>query len=444
LLTALTVNLLAGAPWETYRTEVEGAPERVRVTFTGQGVAWQRLNLAREGGAYTLAFRVRAVPAGRIRLAVTSADGGLSGGLSTVVAAEVDWRDVRYTFLARNASEGLRAPVLYADGYSGRVELEHVRLGEGLTPPAIPAPIEPVTPMPMRERSTGPGGGPPPRIAPFTRAPLSAANPRVPMVFPVLGNPRVRYDFNQDRGSHRHTGVDIVARKMTPIVAPFTGVLGFKRETFWVYGDNGYFALGTHLNDDLPGTNSNNAGPDYMFAPNLRPGDRVRQGQFIGYIGDSGWATGPHLHFELFDPQGRLLNPSASLRGAYRVKTPTPVLTDNPPPVSGLIRVDGCLRFLNESRSIASVRLVARQKPDRGVQVFTRPQLYQLRIPLRVIQELGGWDALRRIRPDRALTAYVTEDADKKGGEVRRLWIPSDDYTPRNWRNTYGSMPPFR
>ncbi len=44
------------------------------------------------------------------------------------------------------------------------------------------------------------------------------------------------------------------------------------------------------------------------FGPGVRRGARVQQKQVIGYVGSSGLATGPHLHFEVLR-QGRQINP---------------------------------------------------------------------------------------------------------------------------------------
>ena len=35
-----------------------------------------------------------------------------------------------------------------------------------------------------------------------------------------------------------------------------------------------------------------------MFAERLAQGQTVKQGDAIGYVGKTGWATGPHLHYE--------------------------------------------------------------------------------------------------------------------------------------------------
>ena len=44
------------------------------------------------------------------------------------------------------------------------------------------------------------------------------------------------------------------------------------------------------------------------LAPDIRQGARVAQGDVIGYVGQTGWATGPHLHYE-FRVNGEQRNP---------------------------------------------------------------------------------------------------------------------------------------
>ena len=57
------------------------------------------------------------------------------------------------------------------------------------------------------------------------------------------------------------------------------------------------------------------------FAPGLKKGSRVSQGETIAYVGATGWATGPHLHYE-FRINNQQVNPLS-------VALPTSVPLDN-------------------------------------------------------------------------------------------------------------------
>jgi murein DD-endopeptidase MepM/ murein hydrolase activator NlpD len=60
------------------------------------------------------------------------------------------------------------------------------------------------------------------------------------------------------------------------------------------------------------------------FATGIRKGRRVSQGETIGYVGSTGWATGPHLHYE-FRINGKPTNPLATKLAAASALAPLPL-----------------------------------------------------------------------------------------------------------------------
>lgn len=227
-----------------------------------------------------------------------------------------------------------------------------------------------------------------PPIPPYTKQHLPTERVTIPMVFPVINPTRWRSSYNEDWGSHRHTGCDLIAPKLSPVVAPFAGVLGFKPQTFWIVREDGWGCLGTHLNDDTPGTNDNKAHLDFMFAPNLVPGERVREGQLIGYVGDSGDADGPHLHFELHGPDG-MRDPAPSLKVARRLRAPLPFLPPEPN------RLEGCVRrFDAKTRRLTVLPL-------------TEPRYKTLVLSEAALVQLGGEAGLAALERNRIVSLSI-------------------------------------
>ena len=90
-----------------------------------------------------------------------------------------------------------------------------------------------------------------------------------------------------------HSGIDIAGTGYgSPVYAANNGTIEeFKNLGNTSYGkyivinhNNGYYTLYGHLSG---------------FASNLTVGMTVSRGDVIGYVGSSGWATGPHLHYEI-------------------------------------------------------------------------------------------------------------------------------------------------
>ena len=96
-----------------------------------------------------------------------------------------------------------------------------------------------------------------------------------------------------------HQGVDYGAPKGTPVNAVGDGVV---TRAGWGNGFGNMVVL--KHNSSLESMYSHLSG----FARGLKPGNRVRQGQIIGYVGSTGVATGPHLDFRL-KQNGKYVNP---------------------------------------------------------------------------------------------------------------------------------------
>jgi murein DD-endopeptidase MepM/ murein hydrolase activator NlpD len=96
-----------------------------------------------------------------------------------------------------------------------------------------------------------------------------------------------------------HKGVDFAAPTGTPIRATgnakvsFVGRQDGYGNVIELQHNGGFSTLYAHLSS---------------FAPQVRAGARIAQGEVIGYVGQTGWATGPHLHYE-FRAGGEQRNP---------------------------------------------------------------------------------------------------------------------------------------
>jgi len=86
-----------------------------------------------------------------------------------------------------------------------------------------------------------------------------------------------------------HKGVDYAAPLGTPVRATAAGTVLFIGE------QNGY---GNVIHLQHQGMFSTLYAHLSRFAPQLKQGARISQGDVIGYVGQTGWATGPHLHYE--------------------------------------------------------------------------------------------------------------------------------------------------
>ncbi|ETT24099.1 secreted protein [Rhodococcus aetherivorans] len=127
-----------------------------------------------------------------------------------------------------------------------------------------------------------------------------------------------------------HDGIDIAAPSGTPIYAPVDGIVieGADRAAGSVSGFGNWVWIDAQQE----------RGIDLIFGHMrhssilVKRGDRVREGQLIATVGSEGQATGPHLHFEVWGPPGRIggdaRNPEDLVRDAIEPGAPVGVGTN--------------------------------------------------------------------------------------------------------------------
>lgn len=119
---------------------------------------------------------------------------------------------------------------------------------------------------------------------------------QAPVYWPTRA-PRVTEEAGTRGGTH--TGIDLAASVGDPVLAPFDGVAVF------VGGDgargsiNGVRANGEGLTVDIRRADGMVARLGHLSGFNVRQGETVTAGQVIAYAGNTGFSTGPHVHWEL-------------------------------------------------------------------------------------------------------------------------------------------------
>lgn len=150
----------------------------------------------------------------------------------------------------------------------------------------------------------------------FTAPPSTEKTSKL-LVFPVANRSNIGsfWGDSRDGGKRSHKGIDIFARKGTPVVATCDGLIvtldntPIGGKTLWLRSsEHGFTAYYAHLDEHL-----------------VKPGERVRKGQVIGTVGNTGNAktTPSHLHFGI-SKQKSWVNPLPYVKHSKKIAAKAP------------------------------------------------------------------------------------------------------------------------
>ena len=123
-------------------------------------------------------------------------------------------------------------------------------------------------------------------VAPYRPGDETPSRNRISIIWPMRGRTSSHYG---PRGDRKHQGIDLAAPTGTPVKASANGKVAYSGDGMKGYGKVVVIKHASELST--------------VYAHNskllVRMGERVKQGQMIARVGQTGWATGPHLHFEV-------------------------------------------------------------------------------------------------------------------------------------------------
>jgi len=121
--------------------------------------------------------------------------------------------------------------------------------------------------------------------------PELSANPSIPSIWPAQGI--VTSEFGENRITHTHSGIDIANTEGTPVYATADG-------TVIAVGSSGNFGRRIMI---YHGTDKDGTTYVTIYAHlsqfKVDVGDKITQGTLIALMGNTGYSTGPHLHYEI-------------------------------------------------------------------------------------------------------------------------------------------------
>jgi hypothetical protein len=246
---------------------------------------------------------------------------------------------------------------------------------------------------------------------------IAAAYPKDYFRGPVGGEIHLTGTFGELRSNHYHAGLDIDGSTGVPVYAAADGYVSNIKVQAGSYGNvlyikhpNGYTTLYAHLDRFSPEIQQYVRSIQYKkerFEVDLRPPEtmfRVKQGQEIGKMGNTGGSTGPHLHFEI--------------RNTATQKVLNPLLFGIPVQdnVAPEIR-DMKVYFLNEKREVMGSKPFSIKKQKDGTYELEGDTV-----------RIGGWHVGFGVKAYDGMTGFRNDNG------IYALSMYTDDRLAYEWR----------